>query len=120
MDQKIYNLAYELHDELSKVEAVSQLNELDKKINDSYEVYQLANKKDEALENYVRFMDAYGEDHKETLEALKELRKAKEALNSHPLVDEYLKIYIEVRDIYLNVNNIVLSNLVVEGKETCR
>ena len=39
-----------------------------------------------------------------------ELQKAKEELNNHPLVKEYLEVYSRVRDIYLQINNILLND----------
>ena len=86
MDEKVYNLASEINEELNKSQDVKLLNELDKKLDDSFEVYTLSNKKDEALERYISNKDLYGEDNEVTIESLKELQRAKEELNNHPLV----------------------------------
>ena len=109
MDEKVYNLASEINEELNKSQDVKLLNELDKKLDDSFEVYTLSNKKDEALERYISNKDLYGEDNEVTIESLKELQRAKEELNNHPLVKEYLAVYSRVRDIYLQINNILLD-----------
>ncbi len=109
MDEKVYNLASEINEELNKSQDVKLLNELDKKLDDSFEVYTLSNKKDEALERYISNKDLYGEDNEVTIESLKELQRAKEELNNHPLVKEYLSVYSRVRDIYLQINNILLD-----------
>lgn len=110
MEEKVYSLAYEINEELNKSEDVKRLNELDKKLNDSFEVYTLSNKKDDALEKYLSNKDLYGEDNKITINSLKELQTAKEELNNHPLVKEYLEVYSRVRDIYLQINNILLDD----------
>lgn len=110
MDEKIYNLCKSINEELNNDDRIILLNKLDKELNDSYEVYKLANKKDECLEKYISLKDLYGEDNKEVREALKELSAAKEALNNHPLVKEYLKVYSEVRDVYIQINNILLDD----------
>ena len=110
MDEKVYFLASEINEELNKSEDIKLLNELDKKLNDSFEVYTLSNKKDEALEKYISNKDLYGEDNEITIKSRKELQKAKEELNNHPLVKEYLEVYSRVRDIYLQINNILLDD----------
>ena len=110
MDEKVYFLASELNDELRKDPRVIQLEELDKQLNDSFEVYNLSKQKDIALEEYVSNKDLYGEKHEITLNSLKKLQDAKVKLNTHPLVERYLKVYSEVRDLYLQINNILLDD----------
>ena len=109
MDEKIYNLANSLNEELNKDPRVIKLNELEKKLNDSYDVYLLSNKKDEALENYERLKDIYPEDNEQVKDALLKLKDAKEKLNNFPLVKEYLAQYSLVRDLYLEIDNILFS-----------
>ena len=110
MDEKIYLLANSLNEELNKDPRVIRLNELEKELNDSYDVYLLSNKKDEALENYERLKEAYSEDHELVKEALLKLKDAKEKLNNFPLVKEYLAQYSLVRDLYLEIDDILFSD----------
>ena len=110
MDERIYNLALELSESLENDPNVVLLNKLDKELNDSYEVYTLSAKKDDALDNYTRMKDALGENHPETIKALKELSTAKENLNTHPLVKQYLEVYSKVRDLYMEVNNVLFND----------
>lgn len=117
MDDKVYFLAKEINEELNKNPDVLLLNKLDKELNDSYEVYTLSNKKDEALEKYVSLKDLYGDDDERVKASRMELSKAKEELNNHPLVKEYLKVYSRVRDIYLEINNILLDDYRRGNKE---
>ena len=109
MDTKVYNLVRELKDELNNNPKVIELERLEKELNDSFEVYTLSNKKDEALEHYISNKDLYGEDDSKTLESLKELKEAKERLNTHPLVVSYLKVYSEVRDLYNEIDDIIIK-----------
>lgn len=109
MEDRLYFLASEIHDSLNNHRLVISLNELENKLNDSYEVYQLSNKKNEALEAYLNNKKIYGEDNEITKKTLINLKEAKEKLNNHPLVKEYLKIYSQVRDLYLEINDIVLG-----------
>lgn len=109
MDSKIYNLAKSLNEEINNDPRVIKLNELEKALNDSYDVYVLSNKKDEALEEYSRLKDIYDEDNEELKASLLKLKEAKEKLNNFPLVKEYLAQYSLVRDLYLEVDNILFS-----------
>ena len=110
MDEKIFNLATSLNDELNKDPRVIKLNELEKELNDSYDVYLLSNKKDEALESYERLKNIYSDDNEQVKEALLKLKDAKEKLNNFPLVKEYLSQYALVRDLYLEIDNILFSD----------
>ena len=110
MDERIYSLAESLSTSLENEPDVILLNKLEKELNDSYEVYLLSNKKDECLENYTRLKDVYDENHPEVIKALKALKEAKENLNNHPLVKEYLEVYSRVRDLYMEVDHILFSD----------
>ena len=110
MDTKIYNLAKSLNDEINNHPEVIKLNELEKALNDSYDVYLLSNKKDEALEEYSRLKDIYDDDHDDVKAALLKLKDAKEKLNNFPLVKEYLSQYAKVRNLYLEIDNILFSD----------
>lgn len=110
MDEKIYNLASQLNDELNNDPRVIKLNELEKKLNDSFEVYTLSNKKDEALEEYNRLKEIYSDDNELTKKALLNAKEAKEKLSNFPLVKEYLAQYAIVRDLYLEIDNILFSD----------
>ena len=109
MDSKIYSLAKSLNEEINNDPRVIKLNELEKALNDSFEVYTLSNKKDEALEEYSRLKEISPEDSEELKKSLLKLKEAKEKLNNFPLVKEYLTQYSQVRDLYLEVDNILFS-----------
>lgn len=109
MDDKIYQLANSLNQEINNNPEVIRLNELEKALNDSYDVYLLSNKKDEALEEYSRLKEIYSEDDERVKSALLKVKDAKEKLNNFPLVKEYLAQYSQVRDLYLEVDNILFS-----------
>ena len=110
MDDKVYFLAKEINEELLKNPDVLLLNELDKELNDSYEVYLLSNKKDEVLEKYISLKEIYSEDDHQVVAARLEVKKAKEELNNHLLVKRYLEVYSRVRDLYLEINKILLDD----------
>ena len=110
MDEKIYQLANSLNQEINNNPEVIRLNELEKALNDSYDVYLLSNKKDEALEEYSRLKEIYSEDDERVKSALLKVKDAKEKLNNFPLVKEYLTQYAIVRDMYLEIDNILFSD----------
>ena len=110
MDERIYSLAANLSDSLSNEPDVILLKKLEKELDDSYEVYSLSVKKDDALEKYTRLKEILGENHPDVLKAIKELKEAKENLNKHPLVKQYLEVYSRVRDLYMEVDNILFAD----------
>ena len=110
MDEKIYQLANSLNQEINNNPEVIRLNELEKALNDSYDVYLLSNKKDEALEEYSRLKEIYSEDDERVKSALLKVKDAKEKLNNFPFVKEYLAQYAIVRDMYLEIDNILFSD----------
>ena len=116
MDEKIYSLAKELNELLNKDERVLRLNQLEKELDDSYEVYNLSLAKDRAIEEYSRIKELYGEDSQESKSTILLAKQAKEDLNSHPLVKEYLTVYSEVRNLYLSIDQILFSDLRKDNK----
>ena len=110
MNEKIFDLASRLNESLKNDPRVQELNKLEEELNNSYEVYLLSQKKDEALELYNNLKSVYPDDHPEVKNALKKLKDAKENLSNHPLVKSYLSIYNEVRDLYMEVDSILFSD----------
>ena len=117
MDERIYSLAISLSESLEKEEDVILLDQLEKELNDSFEVYSLSSKKDDCLDNYSRLKDVYDDNHPEVKQALKELQIAKENLNNHPLVKQYLEVYSRVRTLYMEIDRILFSEF---KRGTCK
>ena len=107
----IYSLSYELKDLLTNDPRIIRLNELEKKMNEDEEVMVLAYQKDLAVSSYSDALNHFAKCSEEVKKAQHDLHLKKEALDNHPLVREYLKTYSEVRDLYLNINDILFSNL---------
>ena len=110
MNEQVFNLASELNSSLNEDERVVKLNALEQELNNSYEVYLLSQKKDECLDLYTKLKDIYPEDHIEVKNALIKLKEAKENLSNHPIVKSYLSIYNEVRDLYMEIDDILFSD----------
>ena len=117
MAKDIYNLAYELRDLLADDERVKRLNALETKMNNDKEVITLAYQKDVAISNYSDALNHFAEDSSEVKKAQKELYEKKLALDTHPLVREYLDVYKEVRDLYIEMNALLFDGLNVKMKE---
>ena len=109
MDEHISKLTYSLANSINELEIVKRLNGLEKQINDSYEVYLLTNKKDECLEQYNRLSQIYKDDSPELKQSLNQLKEAKENLNNHILMKEYLSVYSQDRDLYMEIDHILFS-----------
>ena len=109
MNEKIFDLSTRLNESLVNNPKVKELNRLEEELNNSYEVYLLSQKKDEALELYSKLKDVYPDDNIEVKVALNKLKEAKENLDNHPLVKSYLSIYNEVKYLYMEVDDILFS-----------
>lgn len=110
MDKSIYEKAENLKELLEEDPRVKRLNELEKKMNEDEEVMSLAYKKDMAAVKYSDILNHFSEESEEAKKALKELHEAKLKLDNHPVVKEYMKAYIEVRELYGEINEIVFAN----------
>ena len=117
MSKDIYQIAYELKDSLSQDERVKRLNSLEERMNNDNEVIALAYQKDLAVSNYSDALNHFSDDSKEVIKARKELHEKKLALDTHPLVREYLDAYKEVRDLYIQINALLFDGLNVKLKE---
>ena len=117
MEKDIYTVSNELKDLLDSDIRIIKLNELEKKMNDNEEVMALSYQKDLAVSNYSDALNHFSKDSKEVKDAHHLLYLAKEKLDNHPLVREYLEAYKEVRDLYLNLNDILFSNLALHLKK---
>lgn len=109
MEDKIYFLVKDLKEEMDKDPRFILLNELNEKMNNDESVIRLAMKKDTLNDRYNDLLKIYKDDDEVVIKARKELLSAKEELENHPIVKEYLKAYGEVRDLLLEVNNILFG-----------
>ena len=107
----IYSLSYELKDLLNNDERIILLNKLEKEMNENEEVMALAYQKDLAINEYSDALNHFDRNSEAVKKAQHRLRLTKEALDSHPLVRDYLKAYSEVRDMIYQLNDILFSGL---------
>ena len=117
MAKDIYSCAYELKDLLANDERIKRLNLLEEKMNNDQEVIALAYQKDVAVSNYSDALNHFDENSPEVKKAQRELYEKKLALDTHPLVKEYLDAYKEVRDLYIEMNGLLFDGLNLKMKE---
>ena len=117
MVSNIYLLAGELKDLLDNDERIIRLNKLENELNNNEEVMALSYQKDLAVSNYSDTLNHFSESSEEVKMAQRNLHEKKLALDTHPLVREYLDAYKEVRDLYIQMNALLFDGLNLKMKE---
>ena len=107
----LYQKIEELKDLINQDIRIKNLLEAEAKMNASEEVQLLSYKKDIATSEYSDILNHYDRDSETAIKYQKKLYEAKKALDEHPLVKEYMKCYIIVRDLYNEINSVLFSNL---------
>lgn len=116
MEEELISQIYQLKNALNSDKRVKDLEEAEKEMNNSVEVALLAQKKEEAADDYNFALSHFKKDSEEVIKAQKALYKAKLALDEHLLVANYTKKYIVVRDLYNEINDILFS---IINKDKC-
>lgn len=117
MDEELEILSHKLKDAINKDKRVIELNKAEEAMNNSIEVNKLAMIKEQKVEDYNFMCSHFKDDTNEVINARKELAKAKENLESHPLVREYLSKYKLVREMYDNINKELFAFI---NKDLCK
>ena len=110
MENQIYQKAMSLKEKINSDKRIINLAKLEKEMENNEEVMVLTYKKDLASSRYSDILNYYSEDSDEAKKVLKELHQAKLNLDNHPLVQQYLKAYKEVRELYQSINEILFAN----------
>lgn len=105
---------FELHDLLYQDQRMLRLIELENKLSSDEEVLKLARIKDEKMENYNSSLVNSGFDSDSTKLARKEFIAAKEDLMNNPKVIEYMQAYVVIRDLYNEINSIILKGFNID------
>lgn len=103
MNEKIFKQVRELKEAMDSDPRVVRLNELDKKVNEDAEVKRLFAVLKEKEDAFVHCIN------EKKAETNHELHEAKLALDSLPLAKEYNVSYIEVRDLYMMIDDILFG-----------
>lgn len=107
MNDNVWKQVQELRDGLKSDPRILRLDELEKKVNDNQEIKRLFSTLKEKEDAFVHANHANKE---EMAKANRELHEAKLALDSLPLAKEYNVAYVEVRDLYMAIDDILFGD----------
>ena len=107
--EKVIELAYELKSLLDNDERVIQCNKLESIMANDEEAMKLSYKKDLAVDQYDFAISHFPKDSKEVKSAQEGMHLAKLELDKCESVRNYLDAYSKVRDLYMEINNILFS-----------
>lgn len=85
------------------------LKEKEKAALSSLEVQELQKKMEECAKEYQETFSCYPKDSKEVLSSEKRLYEAKKSLDEHPLVKEYLASFRQVKNLTLEMDDILFG-----------
>lgn len=120
MDLEIKKHLMSLREAIESDERLKRLLLLEEKVEKDDSLKPLVKAKDEAQEEYERAIHLGNE---EKLKAEKKLYLAKKELDEHPLVKEYNEAFINVKDLYMWIDDILFSPfrkksfVLLEGKD---
>jgi cell fate (sporulation/competence/biofilm development) regulator YmcA (YheA/YmcA/DUF963 family) len=90
-------------------ERIIRLNELEKKLYDDPSLLELVKKKDDLEREYNTVLSYKDKDSDEAKRVGKALHDAKMELDTYPLAKEYSEAYIAVRDLYMQIDDIIFG-----------
>ena len=91
-------------------ERIMKLNELDELISNDEEVMKLSYRKDMASVDYSDCLKHFNSESNEVSVAQEKLYKAKLALDSHPLVNQYNEAFLKVKNLYRFINKEIFGD----------
>lgn len=109
MEEEILKSITSLGDALKEDPRVKRLNSLEEKLYEDFTLIELVKKKDDIERDYESSLSYLSPSSEEAKIKQKALYEAKLALDSYPLVKEYNEAYIIVRDLYMQIDDIVFG-----------
>jgi len=109
MENDVNVLAYNLHEAIENDERVKRLKTAEKAMENDETVMRLSYAFDMAQTHYNDVLKIHSESSKEAGIAQKNLYECKKVLDEHPLVVKYMQAYIEVRNIYNQVQELIFA-----------
>jgi len=110
MEEKTLKALDGLKKALKEDPRLKKLDDLEKKLSSSPEVQALSRKKAEAEAAYNDCLSHFPVSSKEGKEKQKALYQAKLALDTHPLVKEYNAAFVAVRDLYMQIDDLLFRD----------
>lgn len=90
-------------------ERVIRLNELEKKLYEDPSLLELVKKKDDLEREYSSILSYKDKNSEEAMKVAKALHEAKAEMDSYPLAKEYTEAFIKVRDLYMEIDDIIFG-----------
>lgn len=109
MDLKLQKSLEELKKVLDNDPRIIRLNELEKKLYDDSHLLELVKKKDDLEREYNSLLSYKEKDSPEAKAVETALYEAKLEMDSYPLAKEYSEAFIEIRDIYMQIDDILFG-----------
>lgn len=113
--QKIYDLVNELNESISSCSKITFLNKIEALMENDKEVILLVREKEKCETKYNDLLKIYPKENEYIINARKQLYLAKEKLDDHPIVKQYLKAYQEVRKMYHELNKTIFDGIQIIG-----
>ena len=114
MEKDIYAIANQLKEDLQNDIRVKKLQIIEQEMDNDKNVMSLAYAKDVAASEYSDILNHFNEESEMAKKYQRKLYETKKALDEHPLVQQYLKAYKEVRELYDEINHILFSDLSID------
>lgn len=118
MNELLLSKIYDLKEAIDNDPRIILLKEKEAIMENNDEVMLLSYYYSRAQDDYSDALKYYVEGSEELKEYQRKLFKAKEKLDSHPLVQDYLKAYQEVRLMYENIESTLITPF--KSKITCK
>lgn len=109
MNEEIVQSVESLAKALKEDPRILRLNQLEEELSSNPEVIELSKRKDALEREYETTLSYAEEDSPEAKLREKALYEAKLALDSHPLVQEYNALYVPIRDLYMQIDDILFG-----------
>ncbi len=110
MEDVLMSKIYQLKECLLRDERVLDLEAKEKRMEQDEEVMVLSYRFNCAQNDYNDALRHYEEGSQELLAYQKKLYESKKALESHPLVQDYLKAYKKVRELYHEMESVLFAD----------
>lgn len=109
MEEEIFESLSQLRDALNNDERIKKLNELEEKMYQNEEIIALAKRKNALEDEYGLVLSYTDINSDEAKKIQKALYEAKLQLDSQPLVKEYNESFIKIRDLYMQIDDIIFG-----------
>jgi len=109
MDLILEKSLTELKDAIAKDPRTQKLAALEAKLYEDPALLELVKKKDDLENEYNRILSYKDKDSEEAKTVEKALFEAKLTLDTYPLAKEYSAAFVELRDIYMQIDDIIFG-----------